>query len=345
MKIAIHDSGGGYTEGWFAYCKEKNIPYRVVNCYENNIIQQLSDCDVLLWHHHHVNYKDNLFAKQLLYSLQQAGKRVYPDFNTNWYFDDKLGQKYLMEAIGVPLVPSYAFYTCKEAMNWINSTSYPKVFKLRGGAGASNVMLVKNKKAAAKLVNKAFNRGFSSFNRLRYLGDRWNKMREGKDSFVGVLKGVGRLFVSTEFAKMTGPEKGYVYFQDFIENEGYDIRVVVIGEKAAALKRLVRKNDFRASGSNKIVFENENTDKRFIKAAFELASKLKSQSLSIDFIVSKNNGKIYIVEMSYASPIRNIIQTTGYWNDRLEWIKGKFNPAELILKKILEDVNNPYEVS
>ncbi len=340
MKIAIHDSGGGYSEGWLAFCKEKNIPHKVINCYDNNIIQQVSDCDALLWHHHHVNYKDNLFAKQLLYSLQQAGKRVYPDFNTNWHFDDKLGQKYLMEAVGVPLVTSYAFYTRKEAMDWINSTSYPKVFKLRGGAGASNVMLVRNKKTAARLVNKAFGSGFSTFNRSRYLRDRWRKMREGNDSFVGVLKGLGRLVVSTEFAKMTGREKGYVYFQDFIENEGYDIRVVVIGKKAAALKRLVRKNDFRASGSKNIVFENEKIDKNYIRAAFEVAHKLKSQSLSIDFIRSTKTDKIYLVEISYASPARNISRTSGYWNDQLEWVNAPFNPSALILEQLLMDINS-----
>ena len=42
---------------------------------------------------------------------------------------------------------------------------FPKVFKLRGGAGAANVKLVKSKRDFIKLINKAFGRGFSQFNR------------------------------------------------------------------------------------------------------------------------------------------------------------------------------------
>ena len=115
MKIGIHHREGSYSERWIEYCQEHRIDYKIVNAYDSNIVDQLSDCDIFMWHHHHANYKDALFAKQLLYSLQIAGKKVFPDFNTGWHFDDKVGQKYLLEAIEAPLVPSYVFYTKKEA--------------------------------------------------------------------------------------------------------------------------------------------------------------------------------------------------------------------------------------
>ncbi|MEN6353037.1 MAG: hypothetical protein ABFD02_06235 [Bacteroidales bacterium] len=94
MKIAIHDSGkGSFSERWISYCKENNIDYKIVNAYNTNIVLELEDCDAFMWHHHHALYKDVLFARQLLYSLQISGKKVFPDFNTCWHFDDKLGQK------------------------------------------------------------------------------------------------------------------------------------------------------------------------------------------------------------------------------------------------------------
>ena len=116
-----------------------------------------------MFHHHHGNYKDVLFARQLLYSLEESGKRVFPDWRTCWHFDDKVGQKYLLEAIGAPLIPSYVFYTEKEALNWIRQTTFPKVFKLRGGASAANVKLVHTAKEAKNFVQKAFGTGFSQF--------------------------------------------------------------------------------------------------------------------------------------------------------------------------------------
>ena len=96
----------------------------------------MDDCDALMWHHFQTNPKAILFAKQLLFALEQSGKKVFPDFRTGWHFDDKLGQKYLLEAIDAPLVPSYVFYDKKEALEWVQKTDFPKVFKLRGGAGS-----------------------------------------------------------------------------------------------------------------------------------------------------------------------------------------------------------------
>ena len=97
MKIAIHHTPGSFSDRWISYCNDNNIEFKIVNCYDNDIVSQLDDCNALMWHHHHGNYKDVLFAKQLLYSLQVSGKKCFLIFNTTWHFDDKVGQKYLLE--------------------------------------------------------------------------------------------------------------------------------------------------------------------------------------------------------------------------------------------------------
>jgi hypothetical protein len=50
--------------------REKKIPYKIVNCYDSDIIKNLKDCDALMWHHNHANPRDFLFAKELLFSLE-----------------------------------------------------------------------------------------------------------------------------------------------------------------------------------------------------------------------------------------------------------------------------------
>ena len=322
MKIAIHHTPGSFSDRWIAYCKEKNISYKIVNAYASDIIQQVADCDAFMWHHSHGNYKDVLFAKQLLYSLEMAGKKVFPDFHTVWHFDDKVGQKYLFEAIGAPLVPSYVFYSKAEALEWVNKTTFPKVFKLRGGAGASNVRLVHTKSEAVSLVKTAFGKGFSQFNRWGYCKERFNKWRTGKDSLVGVCKGIARLFVPTEFAKMHAPEKGYVYFQNFIPNNQYDIRIVVINmDKAFGIKRLVRKNDFRASGSGNIIYEKKQIDENCVVIAFQLAKKLKAQSIAFDFVYNEMKQPV-LIEASYGYSVKSYYQCEGYWTDNMVWHAG-----------------------
>ena len=217
MKIAIHDSKEKhfFSDRWIEYCSRNNIPFKVVNAYDNDIINQLNDCDIFMWHHSNYDYRDALFAKQLIYSLETIGIKVFPDFNTTWHFDDKVGQKYLLEAIDAPLVPSYVFYNKKDARKWIESTSFPKVFKLRGGSGSSNVQLVENKHKAKKLIKKAFGKGFSQFDKFNHLKFRYKNFKSGKESFVGVLKGIVRLFIGNKYSNMVPKEKGYVYFQDF----------------------------------------------------------------------------------------------------------------------------------
>lgn len=86
MKIAIHNSPGSFSDRWIAYCEAEGIEYKTVDCYKDSIIQDLSDCDALMWHFSQNNPKAILFAKQLLFSLQQSGIRVFPDFNTVWHF-------------------------------------------------------------------------------------------------------------------------------------------------------------------------------------------------------------------------------------------------------------------
>ena len=116
MRIAIHPREGSYSERWIEYCEEKGIDYKIVNCFENDIMEQLTDCDALMWHHHHESARDIQVAKQLLFALEGSGKVVFPDFNSGWHFDDKVGQKYLLEAIGIDLAPVWIFYNLKEAL-------------------------------------------------------------------------------------------------------------------------------------------------------------------------------------------------------------------------------------
>lgn len=340
MKIAIHHRSGSFSDRWIAYCQQKSIDYKIVNCYDSDIVEQVKDCDALMWHHHHGDYKDVLTAKRILFALEHAGVKVFPNFHTGWYFDDKVAQKYLLEAIDAPLVPSYVFYDKNEALDWAETTTYPKVFKLKGGAGAANVKLVRSKKDAVKLINTAFGKGFSQFNRLGNLKERYRKYRSGKDSLLGVAKGLGRLVIPTEFAKLQSRERGYVYFQDFIPNEGYDIRIETAGDKALAMIRFTRENDFRASGSGNITRVSKYITDDSIQLAFELADKLKHQACAFDFVRDERDNKLYIVEMSYGYGVDDDEYDYGYWDRKCKHHNVEFNGIDWMIENLIEELRN-----
>jgi len=133
-----------------------------------------------------------------------------------------------------------------------------------------------------------------------------------------------------------GREKGYIYFQDFIPGNDHDIRVIVIGNKAFAIKRLVRKNDFRASGSGYLQFDKNLFSKELIQTAFNITGRIRVECIAMDFIFLKN--KPHLVEISYGFPTRDFIEgCEGYWDSNLNWHEDKFDPYGWIVDDLLAD--------
>ena len=337
MKIAICCRKGSFSDYWLTYCEENGISYKKVDAYQSDIMKQIEDCDAFMWHFSHLDYKDKVFAKQLLYSIEASGKPVFPNFKTVWHFDDKLGQKYLFESIKAPLVTSYAFYTKQEALLWANKASFPKVFKLRGGAGSTNVKLVDTRKEAVSLISRAFSRGFSAYDPLASLKDRWRDYRSGKCPFFVLLKSFFRLFIVSSAIKLLPLEKGYVYFQDFIPNNDTDTRIVVIGDKIIGERRGVRNGDFRASGSHILLPDASKVDMRCVQLAYNVSQKLGLQIGVFDFVHDKDNP--LLVEVSYGTD-PDYTECEGYWNEKLQFTSAPINLPKMIIESFIQNNSN-----
>lgn len=337
MRIAIHHRPDSFSEIWIDYCKEKNIPYKLVNCFDSDIINQLSDCHGLMWHWDLTDNKPALFARQLTLSLEKKGLKVFPDSNTSWHYDDKVGQKYLFEAIGVPFINTYVFYTKRDAISWVNNTTYPKVWKLRGGAGSSNVKLIHTKDEARKIVNKAFTSGFRYSNSISRLKERIWIFNRDKNllAIKKLITGIARLFIKKEVEKFSQRQIGYVYFQDFIPGNNSDTRLVVVNNRCMGMTRYIRENDFRASGSGLVDFNHELIHTQMVQLAFDTAEKLKTQSLALDFIKDKDGYKI--IEMSYAFISESF---PGYWDQSLTWHEKSISPQRVMIENFIHSINS-----
>lgn len=337
MKIGIHKNDGGFGKFWIKYCQENNIPFKLVNCYDNEIIKELSDCDALMWHHNHANPKDLLFAKELLFSLETSGKVVFPDIKTTWHFNDKLGQKYLLEAMDLPLVPTYVFFSKKEALEWIADTVFPLVFKLRNGAGSRNVRLIKNKTEAKRLIHQAFGRGIRPYNSIGAIRDSLRRYRMGKVDYKEVIKSFLHIVYPIQLERSMGHEKGYVYFQKFIPDCKYDIRIQLVGERIWAMLRPIRKNDFRASGSGEIVTGPEKIPIEALKLSLQVVRSLGLQCAAIDILPARDG--FYITEISYAFGIGPEDMEVGYWDSNLNWHPGEMNPFGWMVEDLISRFN------
>jgi len=229
------------------------------------------------------------------------------------------------------------FYNKKEALEWVKGVIFPKVFKLRGGAGSSNVKLIKSSRKAKRVIRKAFGRGFPQYNSLAVLKDVYLKYVKKKTSFTALLISTVHVVVPPRYSKIMGREKGYVYFQDYIKGNDHDIRVVVIDNKAFAIKRLVRCNDFRASGSGQILYDKVLFNEDLIKLSFDLAEKLKGQSIAFDFVYDGVTPKL--LEISYGFVPEGYDNCPGHWDKSLVWHSGVFNPYGWIIDALVRDLN------
>jgi len=344
-RLAIHHRERSWSERWIAYCDMHAIPYEIVNCLDSDIIERLTSYDCLLWHWHHGDPRQQLMARHVIRAAEVMGVKVFPSTSTCWHFDDKIAQKYLLEAIRAPLVPTHVFYDLKETLDWIERTSFPKVFKLRRGAGSSNVKLVRSAAEARALAKRAFSSGFSP---IPHYGQdalkRYGTARR-QGGLLNVVRRIPQVLARIrDTRRMMGYEKGYAYFQDFIPDNDFDTRVNIIGDRAFAFTRNVRPGDFRASGSGDVVYDVRRINQKCVAIAFEVTRKIESQSMAFDFVVGENQQPL-ILEMSYGfGSSRNIrvgeivYSCPGHWDSKLNWHQGHVWPQDAILIDLLNEV-------
>jgi glutathione synthase/RimK-type ligase-like ATP-grasp enzyme len=338
LRLLIHHTPNSFSTRWIAYCNERGIRYSVVDCLDTNIITEIASADLLLWHWHHANPSEQLVARQVIVAAEAMGVLVFPSTPTCWHFDDKLGQKYLLEAVGAPLVPTQVFYGSNKALEWLATAKFPKVFKLSKGAGSSNVRIVRNAREARDLIKRAFTHGFWPV--AGYQQDAAKRYRAARQRG-DLLGAIRRLPASLAKIRSTNRamkrESGYVYFQDFVPGNAFDIRVTVIGNRAFGFTRDVRPGDFRASGSGRIVYDLERVHPDCVRIAFDVVRRVGSQSMAFDF-VRDGGSRPLILEVSYAYDPHAVHNCAGYWDDQLHWHEGHKWPQDAILEDLLEEV-------
>jgi glutathione synthase/RimK-type ligase-like ATP-grasp enzyme len=332
MYVAIHKRKGGYAQKWIEFCNRENIPFKEVDCYSSNIISELENVTHLLWHYHRWEIKNGSVATKLLSVFEQMGIKVFPNLPTRLSFDEKIIQKYLLESIGAPIPETTVFFEKEKALNWLKSKKQ-LVFKLSKGAGSKNVQLV-NATKANRLINKMFGNGMDSFK---------PNIPKYKKGFLYSLKRylVFRKPLAKHQNKLVGREYGYAYFQEFLPNNDHDIRILTFRNKAVGIRRAVRENSFKASGSGFISYKKEDIPLECIEKAFEVSAKLNFQFMAYDFVLDSNQG-YKIVEICHGVAARSYEKCEGFWNKNLEFI-ALANPI-IIEDEIIRDLLMPHEI-
>lgn len=323
-----------WSSAWVEYCKKNKIFYEVVNPYKIGVVKYLLSFDLILWHLSNYSFKDMLMSRNVLNTLEENGKQVFPSFKDAWHFDDKLAETYLLESIDAPIPSSYYYYNLEDLKYAIKQSdfSFPIIAKLRNGSGSHNVKLIKSEKELISYGNKMFGSGISSVPSLLYKTTSNVKSSKDLKTFIARAKRIPEFLKSLSNAKKFNIERGYVYLQEFVPNDGYDLKVVVIGEKLSFIGRNIREGEYRASGGGDLFYDKNKVTKNVIDSAFLTSEKLGFICMGYDYVINSKTGEGKIIEISFGFSHHAIIDAKGYFDRDGVWYEDFLNVPEEIIK-------------
>lgn len=341
MKIAIlYDKNDklhstNWSIAWVEYCKENTLDHEIINPYKNGVIKKLMEFDIILWHYSNYSFKDMLMAKNILFTMEEHGKKVFPSFKDAWHFDDKLAETYLLESISAPIPKSYYYYDMQSLELDIKNLSFPIIAKLRNGSGSHNVKMIKSKEELRGYAKKMFTSGLSSAPSLMYKASSNIKSTKSLKTFINRAKRIPEFLRSLSNAKKFNKERGYVYLQEFIPNDGYDLKIVVVGDKLSFIGRNIREGEFRASGGGDLFYDRNRVTQDVINSAFKTSDDLGFKCMGYDYVIDNITGVGKIIEISYGFSHQAVLDANGFFDRNGIWHNEPLNVPEDVLKNIM----------
>lgn len=213
-------------------------------------------------------------------SLVRPDVRLIPSYDMLLAHENKGYQELVKKRLGISELKGAYFGDISDFDATMKAES-PYVVKLLEGAMSSNVFLANDHQDLRSKLEKIGNKNRRyDLKRLLRSYMIWRKYNNVSDEF--------SLQNYNEFFRARTP----FVIQDFVPDLAHDYKVLVFGEKYFVLKRYVRENDFRASGSGDFVFEPPSSAVlEYAKKVFDL---LATPFVSLD--IAERKGNCYLIE-------------------------------------------------
>jgi glutathione synthase/RimK-type ligase-like ATP-grasp enzyme len=244
---------------YYRFLETNAIPHALYDIHARNWRTEASKYDVIVGVDSSELSRLDELRKKYYVLERHMHRKCYPGYEDLLLYEDKILEFYLSDTFGLPLVPTYVYHCREEALAAADRFAYPIVSKVVPGSGSVGVQLVKNRPQCRAIIRRAFSAG-------------------------------GR---GTHYPYAA--QKDYVYFQDYVPNDGYDVRVIVTGTRMCGFYRKVPAGDFRASGMH--VEETRALPDQALRTARRAYDIFKSPMLVVDML--KNlKGEYLIIEIS-----------------------------------------------
>lgn len=306
-QVGIVKDFGKYPR-WTKYRRflEQNyFPFSIYDVHSHDWIERAQEIDVVVGlASSELNYLEEI-QKKFYFLETYLGKKCFPSSAHAFLYEDKILEAYISKLFDLPFAKTYVSHDKLDALALAANLQYPLVSKICSTSGSIGVELLRTPKQARKIIKQAFS-------------------RNGRKIHVPYFR-----------------QKNYVYFQEYIPNDGFDIRVILVGNWAFGYYRKVLKGDFRASGMD---FEEKRAlPEDAIQTAWKAYRCIHSPLLAVD-MVHGLDGKYSIIEFSPICQLDSSgeLQVNGIPgvyiiadNGAIRFERGRYWVAELSIREFL----------
>jgi glutathione synthase/RimK-type ligase-like ATP-grasp enzyme len=298
----------GIYPRWTKYCRfleNNSFPYVFYDIHAHDWIENAKNIDAVVGLVSNEFYRLEELQKKYHFLETYLGKKCFPSTAHAVLYEDKSFEAYLAEIFELPFAKTLISHQKEDALAMIDNLRYPLVSKISPAAGSIGVELLRTPRKARRVIRQAFS-------------------RNGRKVHVPYFR-----------------QKNYVYFQEFIPNDGYDIRVILVGNWVFGYYRKVLSGDFRASGMHPE--EKRALPEEAIRIALKANKFVQSPLLVVD-MVHGLDGSYTITEFSPVCQLDSPeeLRVDGipgayiiHENGQIRFKKGRYWVAELSIKEFL----------
>lgn len=277
MKIGIFTNPMVKVDNAVKSCQSLGVEYEIVDVFSANWIKNVMNSNADGF------YCPSLCLSQELKTIQDERyffisqimhRPIYPDFTGLYIHESKRNMAAWLEINGYPHAHTKVFTSKAEAIDYLNSCSYPVVVKANLGSAASKVLIVKNKTKAKRIARKCF----PSWKLPLHRGLAYNIQHRHKT--IPFLKDIH------------DRQKDYFLVQEYIKDVKWEWRILKIGDSYFGHQKLY-KGEF-ASGSGLVGWVDPPRELLFMVK--DLCEKGRFLCMDVDIFETKE-GKYYINEL------------------------------------------------
>jgi len=231
-------------------------------------------------------------------SFDRPDVRLIPSYDMLLAHENKGYQELIKKRLGISGLKG-EYYGDISDFNSNTKADFPYVVKLLEGAMSSNVFLANDyqdlRSKLKKIGNKNLRYDLKRLLRSYIIKHKYNNI---SDEF--------SIQNYDEFFRTRTP----FIIQDYVPDLTHDYKVLVFGDKYFTLKRYVKENDFRASGSGNFAYEPPPLT--LLDYAKKIADLLDSPFVSLD--IAEREGNCYLIEFQGIGfgPI-TLVNSSGYY--------------------------------